>query len=255
MFVVGTHRDEEHKCSEKRKDKDEIIRNVPTNPDFLITLKLGNEIIWEINGKAPEPKDEKVAYDLKKAIVTKCKSETKSPLLIRWFGLEMQIRVSDKHGVLSLSTCLSLARKLDMDEQGLEAALLHIVKYNQFLWYHDIPALREVVFSDPQVILKIITDLVQCKHEVDGDVAPQSFSSGGVKHTWSINLKRGIVSHEFLSSENFKKLFVDDIFTVEHFTTLMCHCFIMVPLKERGDYVMPALLDPLSPDTFSVGQS
>ena len=56
-----------------------------------------------------------------------------------------------------------------------------MVKYNLFLWYHDIPALREEVFSDPQVILRIITDLVQCKLELAGDDVPQLLSGKGVK--------------------------------------------------------------------------
>ena len=253
VFVVGTHRDEEQKCSEKRKDKDKIIRKMP-KPEILIS-KNGHETIWEVNSKAPEPKDEHVANSLKKAIVAHCKSKVQSPLPIKWFGLEMQIQVSAKHGVLSLSMCQSLAQEFDIDEQGMEAALLHMVKYNLFLWYHDIPALREVVFSDPQVILRIITDLVQCKHELAGDDVPQLLSGEGVKNDWCVKFRdHAIVSHDFLSLKHFKKHFVDGVFTIEHFTNLMCKRFIMVPLNGIGDFLMPALLDPLSPDKMCMEQ-
>ena len=253
VLVVGTHRDEEHKCSEKRKDKDKIIKKMP-NPEFLISRK-GHETIWEVNSKSPEPRDEEVANSLKKSIVAHCKSKVQSPLPMKWFGLEIQIRVSAKHGVLSLSTCQLLAQKLDINEQGLEAALLHMVKYNLFLWYHDIPPLREVVFSDPQVILKIITDLVQCKHELAGDDVPQLLCGEGVKNDWCIKFRdHAIVSHDFLSLKHFEKHFVDGIFTVKHFTSLMCHRFIMVPLNNSGDFLMPALLDPLSSDKICLEQ-
>eukprot|EP00731_Ephydatia_muelleri_P014579 Em0008g299a len=78
----------------------------------------------------------------------------------KWFVLEMQITRSAVQGVLSLGRCLELVQRLGIDI-GLETALKHMVKYNLFLWYHKIPELRDVVISDPQVILKIITDPVQ----------------------------------------------------------------------------------------------
>ena len=238
VFVVGTHRDKEHECSEKRKDKDKIVSKI-VNMECLVE-KNESEVIWDINGKEPKQYDQEVANHLRQAIVTHCSKGTPPPLPMKWFGLEMQMRRSATRGVLSLSKCLQLAQRLGMDEQGLEAALLHMVKYNLFLWSHKVPALRDVVFSDPQVILKVITDLVQCKHEL------AVLGSVGVKGSWRSKFKNhAIVSHEFLSHEHFKSHFADGVFTVEHFTTLMSHLFIMVALKD-GEYLMPALLDPLS---------
>ena len=238
VFVVGTHRDKEHECSQK-KDKDEIVSNIVTT-EFLVE-KNESEVIWDINGKEPKQYDQEVANDLRQAIVTHCTKDTPPPPLpMKWFGLEMQMRRSATRGVLSLSKCLQLAQRLGMDEQGLEAALLHMVKYNLFLWYHKVPALRDVVFTDPQVILKVITDLVQCKHKL------AALGSKGVKGSWHSKFKNhAIVSHEFLSLEHFKSHFVDDVFTIKQFTALMSHLFIMVPLED-GEYLMPALLDPLS---------
>ena len=235
VFVVGTHRDKEHECSEKREDKNTIISNI----EYLVG-KNKTEVIWDINGKEPKQYDREVANDLRQAIVIHCSKETSPPLPMKWFGLEMQMRRSATRGVLSLSKCLQLAQRLGMDEQGLEAALLHMVKYNLFLWYHKVPALKDVVFTDPQVILKVITDLVQCKHEL------AALGSIGVKGSWHSRFKNhAIVSHEFLSLEHFKSHFGDGVFTIKHFTALMSHLFIMAPLED-GDCLMPALLDPLS---------
>ena len=238
VFVVGTHRDKEHECSEKRKDKDKIVSKI-VNTECLVE-KNESEVIWDINGKEPKQYDQEVANRLRQAIVTHCSKGTPTPLPMKWFGLEMQMKRSATRGVLSFSKSLQLAQRLGMDEQGLEAALLHMVKYNLFLWYHKVPALRDVVFTDPQVILKVITDLVQCKHEL------AVLGSVGVKGSWRSKFKNhAIVSHEFLSHEHFKSHFVDGVFTVEHFTALMSHLFIMVALKD-GEYLMPILLDPLS---------
>ena len=254
LFVIGTHRDEEQKCTETKKEKDEIIKRV-ANSEFLIH-KTGVEAIWEVNSKTPEKEDEEVAHKLRRSIVANCSKGNHRHLPLKWFVLEMQIRASAPQGVLSLKMCLQQAQRLDMDEKGLEAALLHMVKYNLFLWYHEVPGLREVVFSDPQVTLKIITALVQCKHELAGrDDVPESFTSEGAKNDWCVNFRdHAIVRNEFLSHPNFQKHFIDGVFTVQHFTELMCHLFIMVPLENVNGYLMPALLDPLNLDDISIHQ-
>ena len=253
LFVMGTHRDEEQKCSETKKEKEEIIKRV-ANSEFLIQ-KTGVEAIWGVNSKIPEKEDEEVAHKLRRSIVANCSKDNHRLLPLKWFVLEMQIRASAPQGVLSLKKCLQQAQRLDMDEKGLEAALLHMVKYNLFLWYHEVPGLREVVFSDPQVILKIITALVQCKHELAGHDVPESFTSEGAKNDWCVNFRdHAIVRNEFFSHLNFKEHFIDGVFTVRHFTELMCHLFIMVPLENVNGYLMPALLDPLNLDKISTHQ-
>ena len=252
LYVMGTHRDEEQKCSETKKEKDEIIKHV-TNSEFLIH-KTGVEAIWEVNSKTPEKVDQEVAHKLRRSIVANYSKGNLNRLLpLKWFVLEMQIRASAPQGVLSLKKCLQLAQILHMDEKGLEAALLHMVNYNLFLWYHDVPGLREVVFSDPQVILKIITALVQCKHELAGHDVPESFTSEGVENDRCVNFRdHATVRNEFLSHQNFQKHFIDGVFTVRHFTELMCRLFIMVPLENMNGYLMPALLDPLNLDEISI---
>ena len=207
VYVVGTHRDMENDCSEKRKDKDEMVGNI-FNPKYLM-CKTGTEVIWEVNGKTPDEKDQKVAHKLRRSIVPHCSKGTSPPLPMKWFVLEMRIRESASRGVISLQKCLLLAHRLGMDEQSLEAALLHMVKYNLFLWYHNVPGLRDVVFSDPQAILQIITDLVQCKHELGGGDVPEALSSEGVKHDWCVEFRdHAIISHEFLSHGHFKRHYI-----------------------------------------------
>eukprot|EP00731_Ephydatia_muelleri_P014728 Em0008g448a len=160
VFVVGTHRDKENECLEKKKDKDIIIRQI-VPPECLVE-KNESEVIWDVNGFKPDLNDQGVANHLRQAIVGHCINDASSPPLpMKWFVLEMQITRSAVQGVLSLSRCRELAQRLGIDERGLEAALQHMVKYNIFLWYHKITELSNVVISDPQVILKIITDLVQ----------------------------------------------------------------------------------------------
>ena len=252
VFVVGTHRDMVDGCSENRGDKDKMVKRVVKSN---LIRNDGKKIIWEVNSKTPVSNDQKVANKLRKAIVVKCKDTSIPVLPIKWFVLEMKIKMLARptQGILSFSQCLQLAERLGMDEQALEAALLHLVKYNYFLWYHKIPVLRDVVFSDPQAILKIVTDLILCKYELTGDDVPQSsLSSKGVEDVWCTKFRdHAIVSHELLSHKRLMDHFVHGVFTAEHFTELMCHLFIMVSLEDGGDYLMPALLDVYNGETTS----
>ena len=95
----------------------------------------------------------------------------------------------------------------------------------------------------PQVILKIITDLVQCKHNL------AALNDKGIKSIWHIKFQNhAIVSREFLAHKHFEKHFLGHAFTIQHFITLMCHLFIMFRLgndsTKSDDYFMPALLNP-----------
>ena len=47
VFVVGTHRDKENECLEKKKDKDIIIRQI-VPPECLVE-KNESEVIWDVN--------------------------------------------------------------------------------------------------------------------------------------------------------------------------------------------------------------
>ena len=245
VFVVGTHRDEESKCSEKIEDKNEMIKRISheTNSRHLV-LKKANEVIWAINGKSPDSQDEKVATQLRQAIAAQCQVITRS-LPIKWFRLESLIQKAAVKDVISFKECQQLALRLDMNEEGLKAALRHMTNYNMLLWFDEIDDFKEVIFYDPQVIFKIITDLVQFKYELTGCMVEQTFSCHGVKESWCTKFKdHAIVSEEFvLSHELLKRHFIHDAFTVKHFIKLMCHLYIMVPLENSNDFLMPILLD------------
>ena len=245
VFVVGTHRDRESECSEKIGDKSKIIKRVSheTNSRHLV-LKEATDVIWAINGQSPDSQDQKVAAQLRQSISAQCQVITHS-LPIKWFCLESLIQKAAVRGVISFNNCLQEALSLEMNEEDLQAALLHMVKYNLLLWFHEIDGFKEVIFCNPQVILKIVTDLVQFKYELIGRNVEKAFSCKGVREDWCTEFKdHAIVSEKFLlSHELLKSHFIDNVFTVKHFIKLMCYLYIMVPLVNSDDFLMPILLD------------
>ena len=230
IFVIGTHRD---KIIEEEKDS-QILEMI--NEKYLKRKNVGS-VIWDFNAKEPNDDDRENAKNLRKAVVEDFKTYFTLPL--KWFGLELQITKHAIGGVMSYEECLRHAELFGMNEEKLCAALQQMNKFNLFLWYSDVPALKGLVFSDPQVILATITDLVKSKYMLRKSSAPdisvQKFCNNG------------FVSYKLFDHKNFRERF-NNIFTPEYFIHLMRHLCLMAPL-EGGDYfLMPAILDPLAYD-------
>ena len=84
VFVVGTHRDKENECLEKKKDKDIIIRQI-IPPECLVE-KNESEVIWDVHGIEPVSNDQGIANNLRQAIVSHLSNDASSPLLpMKWF--------------------------------------------------------------------------------------------------------------------------------------------------------------------------
>ena len=157
VITVGTHRDMEDKCCEKINQKNQQLRTL-VGADCFRVLYNGEslkDIIFAVNGKAPQKEDRHVAKKLRQKIISMSPSVMKVPIV--WFGLEILLERSSEDGVLSFTQCLAYATRLHMDRDTFLAALYHLVHHNVFLYYPEV--LPQVVFCDPQVVLTKVTEL------------------------------------------------------------------------------------------------
>ena len=76
-------------------------------------------------------------------------------------------------------SCLGIAASLNINAEALTAALQYFDNLNIFLYYPFI--LSEVVFSDPQVLLDKITELVHFSYSLQSD-NPSEASGEGVRY-------------------------------------------------------------------------
>ena len=81
-----------------------------------------------------------------------------APTPIGWFLLEQDIIKASKGGVISKTACLGIASILNIDAEALTAALNYF-ELNIFLYYPSV--LPKVVFTDPQILLNKVTELVR----------------------------------------------------------------------------------------------
>ena len=242
IIVIGTHKDLLHECDEKSKDKNDLLTKIASphfDDDVLYCDESMNNIIFQINTKKPDDDDKKKAFKIRSSIH---KVATYHKIPIWWFILQQILEaLAEKlnRKVLSKEECTHVSNALGVSEEGLEAALSFLDKLNIFLYKKDI--LPDIIFTDAQVPLDKLSVLVEKQYHLKAaeknttevlDIIPTT----GCKAFRD----KGILTLEFL--KEFKKHYVDGIFTAEHFLTLLEKLLIVSKLSDT-EYFIPAILN------------
>ena len=244
IVVVGTHKDEEQNCGESREAKNQKLREMllPTFEKEIVYYQPGTgDILFPMNAKCPGDEEK----DMAQAICSRFSIENRSDkrqLPLQWLGLEImleEITQRLKRGVLSRNECLEVARRLHLDESALDAALIYLDELSLIFYYPDI--LPEVVFTDPQVLLDKISELVKVHHD------KLTRYSG---EDWQKFFCHALVTVEFLQQEVFEKHYISGLFEPEQLAILYRKLFIFADFSE-GKFFVPSLLRMLSSKDIS----
>ena len=278
ILIVGTHRDKESSCSESQIEKNRKLIDmlVPSLKDQLVHYHLGTDVIFPINAKKPKKQDHQVCAVIRKQIEDKKNAPTPYKIPIGWFLLEQDIIKASKGGVISKSECLGIAALLNINAEALMAALQYFDNLNIFLYYPTV--LPELVFSNPQILLDKVTELVHFSYSlhtcsppgtVEG-VRQQKQKKGkaaaffsklvhfrsshsseslpvALEGKWLQFRDKGIVTLEMFQDERFSAHYIPDLFTPADLIKLLKHLLIIAPLSDT-EYFMPSLLQMTSPD-------
>ena len=191
-LVVGTHRDIENSCSELRAEKNRKLIGMltPSLQDHLVFYHpFFRSPFFPINAKTPIEQDHQVCAEIRKQIEDKKNAPPPYKIPIGWFLLEQGIIKASKEGVISKSECLGLAALLNINAEALKAALEYFDDLNIFLYYPTV--LPHLVFSDSQVPLNKVTELVHFSYSLQGDSPPVALEG-----KWQWFQDRGIVTLE-----------------------------------------------------------
>ena len=244
IVMVGTHKDEENKCVESRETKNRKLREMllPTFEKEIIYYKPGtDQVLFPMNAKCPGKEEE----DMAQAIVSRFSTENRSDkrqLPLQWLGFEImleEITQRLKRGVLSRSECLEVAYRLHLDESALDAALIYLDELSLVFYYPDI--LPEVVFTNPQVLLDKISELVKVHHD-------KLMTCSG--EDWQKFFCHALVTVKFLKQDKFKKHYVSGLFEPEQLAILYQKLLIFAEFSE-GKFFVPSLLRMLSSKAIS----
>ena len=239
LLVVGTHRDKEWWCSESREKKNEklIALLAPAFQRMLLYYGEGmKELIFPVNAKNPGRQDQEVARELRKAILSAASTVKSHKTPLAWHLLEIALRklaASMSRSILSRQECLRVARKLHLSVEEFDAALDHLSQLNLILYYQRL--LPDAVFTDAQVVVDKVTEMVQYSYTLQGQPDTQL----AVEGKWLEFRDEGILTENLMTE--FPKHYEAGLFTPSDLLNILEH-HLIIARTNQGKYFMPSLL-------------
>ncbi len=224
VLCVGTHLDEYEKMDDTRETIDKKKIDLKQN---IITIDTQTE------GEERKKQTEAI-----RIIVNKAGSkEIKIPTW--WHLLEIRIRKKCKD-IISFDECKEIADELNFHPDALVAALNFFHKHHIFHYYHEV--LPNVVFCSTQVLLDIVSDLIE--HAV----YIRSMRQKPGKQGYSFK-SYGIITCNFLNIM-FEKIFLPNLFEAVHLLNIFEDRYIAINTatgqSRMSEYFMPSVLGILS---------
>ena len=241
IVMIGTHKDLEKQCQESRETKNRKLCDMllPTfKKEIIYYQERTNDIFFPMNAKSPGKEEEAGAGKIRSAVSRRRQSNLRQ-LPLQWLGLEIilgEITQQLQRGILSMNECLEVARGLHLDESALEAALIYLDELSLIFYYPDI--LPDVVFTNPQVLLDKLSELVKVHHDIIKRSPDHADTCSGA---WQEFFNHALITIEFLTQEIFKEHYVPRLFQPEHLMILYRKLFIFADHSE-GKYFVPCLL-------------
>ena len=257
ILLIGTHKDyPEQKL--KTDDLQECLK--PFQKKVVLFPK--NQPIALLNCLSKTNEDMNIVQEIREQllrVVEDVKSEEvqdveskETPMA--WFGLELALKKASqseasKHkGILSLEQCKLEADKFEYfraNSGQFDAAMQHFVKYNIFLHYSEV--LPDVVFCDPQVLLTMVTQIVQYHYKL-------KHSQCAVKGEPQIMFRdNAYISAEILKYISSQYSDKKGVFSSDNFLKLLLHLKIITAIP-KDVYLMPALLQNADDPAAMVGE-
>ena len=255
VFVVGTHMDRESECqSETRDSKNEKLLKAfrPVLSEQLELYDVGNpdQLIFPVNCTSREKDAENVAQEFRKRVVTMCMGE-KVKIPLPWFVLDQLLILLSKKmkvKVLSLEECHQAAEnKLHIPHNMCDSALKHLGEKNIIFYCPNI--LPQVVFSNAQVLLDKITELVRCNHALRTNSSTNAVPSCMESSERWLFREYAQVNPKLLGKA-FPSDYREGLFDATNFLELLESLLIAAKLDD-GNHFIPSLLPDLSKEKVS----
>lgn len=244
LMIVGTFKDKMDTCVESISDKEKKLQNLllPTFEKKMIyhSLYPQKRLIHPLNAKTPEKEDKQIAKVIRDLISKKCRAKP-IEIPLQWHALESlleELTESENRGVFSTQECFVQAKKLHFEHESFNAALLFFEKLNVVYYYPQL--LPQVVFTNTQVLLDKVTELLVAAHNLK-----YGENWGPLDCSWQRFHDYALVSVQFLSQKCFSKHFVPSLFESKDLLNLFNGLSIFAKFNDE-EYFVPSLLKKLT---------
>ena len=246
LSIIGTYEDKYQELKKKNKapesieEKNQILRQElkKFQNHFIFHSLSSDKLIHPVNNLCTGSERTQASLDLRKKLLLDIQSrlkhkKVKIPVHQYLFDIlvKNQAKSSGKesHGVLTLEECNNIGMKLGID---VKDALKFFDSLNLYLYFADFQPLQHVVFTNPQYLLKLLSQLIQVSF-IDQPSIPTSDC---------LKLKNmGMFDDSLVDQLNLQ--FVPPHFTKEHFLKLLKHIRIIASVSST-QYFLPVALPP-----------
>ena len=233
-LVLGTHIDKvPDESLEKQKDtlRSSVSSLQPYLRNCVLENRLEKSFIFPVNTLAQG----KERSDYNRQI---CKAMDKSGasfpvyIPIRWFVFELAL---PEKSIITVKEALDIGAEYGMNKKDTELALQYLHDVTLILYY---PEVLDVVFPDPQPILKVLSDLLALTYIVDDDAIATNVEQREIN-----NLKDGFFNEDLLMKLNSYKSISNELAS-GHMIKLLLHLHIISEVEEtsKGKYFIPYAL-------------
>ena len=244
VLTVGTHSDLVSLENIHKVDKE--LKNVLSNKEIVEYFNKKQLVIPINNFKSD---DGCKVREVIERVVNRMKagvSPYKIEIPVHWLGLELYLR-QKKSSTVSLSECLELGKKFNIQEEELASCLwfLHY-RTGTIRYYSIVNELKETVITEPSIIFVAVTEFITSTFTLEnaGPVVCENFKSLGLFRSDDV---------KFIFNRHEERLGI----TYEQFIALLSHLNILVPAHDtRFDFFLPcALVHAPESDTDSISGS
>ena len=238
ILLIGTHKDH----PEQRLKIDELQKCL--KPFRQEVIHFGSDQPIALLNCLSKDKEKELVEVVRKEILKVSDNVESEETPMAWFILELALKQasqslnSKSKGILSLKQCEEEANKIAYFQKNsgqFDAAMKHFVNHNIFLHYPEV--LPDVVFCDPQVLLTLITQIVQyhykLKHGLNTAIRGTTF------------MENAYISADILTSISSQYGNKDGILPSASFFKLLSYLKLISAVSTSGNsdmYLMPALL-------------
>ena len=240
ILIVGTHREEEGKRKESRKEKEEKLKEILQPYDDAGLISNDGKYIFAIDSISRSDSDKDVRDKIRRGIVKAVKPFCKTALPLQYYALELELDLQakkEKHDVISFERCFrEIGLSLNFSRKTFLAAIQHLDELNLILYFKS--QAPDVIFTNPNTLLDKVGEIVEKSYIWRGKVP--SHEDQWVSNESVLLVKRGEVTLEVLKS--FESSYVEGLFDHNTLMRILTHLFVLLPIS-KDKYFKPALLD------------
>ena len=240
VMIVGTHKDVEYKSKERRKKKEEKLKDIVTTfgleKNIIYTDETHTSIIFAVNALHPEEEDHAIGLKIMEETLNENDAQIIS-IPIKHHNLELTLKKLSKSErvAIPIEEVFQHVKHYYKTCESMKEGLVFLHHSFRIFYFKEFP---DIVFGEPQLLLNFMTRVTV--HHIKLTTNPdQARTSTGA---WKQFKEQGIITEAILVG--ICNVF-DEVLTPSRMIEVMEKLLIACMVGD-GEYLMPSLLTALA---------